>query len=195
MARLRALLPVLLLISGCKELTHRDRVVVLQPLGAFSGKDVTRVQQELRQQFGTVLVRKPLPLPSAAYYEPRGRYRADSLLRTLADSGSADTVIVGLLNEDISTTKGGHADWGVMGLGYRPGNACVASTFRVNASKRSAQFYKVVIHELGHTQGLPHCPEKTCFMRDADGGNPLEDEHRFCESCSRFLKSKGWKLD
>lgn len=144
--------------------------------------------------FATVVLRPAIPLPERAYYAPRNRYRADSLLRILATRGSSDSVIVGLLNEDISTTKGDHADWGIMGLGYRPGNACVASSFRVRKAGSGEQFYKVVIHELGHTQGLPHCKTKTCFMRDAEGGNPLDEERGFCVDCGGFLKSKGWKL-
>lgn len=135
-----------------------------------------------------------MPLPDAAFYAPRNRYRADSILRMLGAGGHSDTVIVGLLSEDISTTKGAHADWGIMGLGYRPGPACVVSSFRLRKSRKADQFYKVVIHELGHTQGLPHCPDKTCFMRDAEGGNPLDDEHHFCTACAAFLRLKGWKL-
>lgn len=60
-------------------------------------------------------------------------------------------------------------DFGVMGLGYRPGKACVASSFRLNKENLDEQFYKIAIHELGHTQGLSHCPEKMCFMRSAEG--------------------------
>jgi archaemetzincin len=56
------------------------------------------------------------------------------------------------------------------------------------------QFYKVAIHELGHTQGLPHCENKTCYMRDAEGGNPLEEEVDFCKTCKMFLKNRGWVL-
>ena len=86
------------------------------------------------------------------------------------------------------------ADFGVMGLGYRPGNACVASTFRLNAENKSEQFYKVAIHELGHTQGLKHCPDKTCFMRDAEGKNPTNEEKDFCQNCKKVLRSKHWKI-
>jgi archaemetzincin len=82
-----------------------------------------------------------------------------------------------------------------MGLGFCPGNVCVASTFRLSKKNLKEQFYKVAIHELGHTQGLPHCEDKSCFMRDAEGGNPLNEEHGFCEVCKLFLKSKGWELN
>ena len=81
-----------------------------------------------------------------------------------------------------------------MGLGYTPGQACVVSTYRLAASGRDSQLYKVAVHELGHTQGLQHCKDTTCFMRDAEGGNHLDAEKGFCPDCKRFLRNKGWRL-
>jgi archaemetzincin len=95
---------------------------------------------------------------------------------------------------DISTTKNGIKDWGIMGLGYRPGKSCVVSDFRMAVKNRNQQFYKVVLHELGHTEGLPHCKTKTCLMRDAEGGNHLDEEKDFCKNCKDFLLNKGWQL-
>lgn len=73
-----------------------------------------------------------------------------------------------------------------MGLGYCPGKACVASSFRLSPQKRQQQFFKVAIHELGHTQGLAHCAIKTCLMRDAEGGNHLDEETDFCQKCKAY---------
>ena len=92
----------------------------------------------------------------------------------------------------ISTTKNEIKDFGVMGLGFRPGNACVASSFRLSKQNKLDQLFKVAIHELGHTQGLPHCEVKTCFMRDAEGKNQTNDEKEFCSSCKIKLEKKGW---
>jgi archaemetzincin len=82
-------------------------------------------------------------------------------------------------------------DYGVMGLGFMPGKACVASNFRLRNKKN---FFKVVIHELGHTTGLPHCPDKTCYMRDAEGGDHTSLENGFCGKCKKQLVEGGWKL-
>ena len=100
-------------------------------------------------------------------------------------------IYLGITSYDISSTKNGKPDFGIMGLGFRPGKACVASDFRL---KDKSNFFKVVIHELGHTAGLHHCPEKTCFMRDAEGHNPTDEETGFCPSCKKSLLAKGWKL-
>lgn len=170
------------------------KTIVIQPLGDFDPRLSQIILKQVREINAKTYLYKPVALPQSAYYPARDRYRADSIIRILRHRSGNDTVWIALTHKDISTTKGNIADWGVMGLGFRPGNACVASTFRLNKSKVKGQFFKVAIHELGHTQGLQHCPEKTCYMRDAEGGNPTDEETGFCPSCTAFLKQKGWQL-
>jgi archaemetzincin len=180
---------------SCREgLSQADRAVIIQPFSDFPKDQARIVYEQIRQVCPKAVLRPPLALPNSAFYASRGRYRADSLIRFLKKGGTADSVVIGLTTKDISTTKDAVADWGVMGLAYRPGNACVVSSFRLSRQRVAAQFFKVAIHELGHTQGLPHCPEKTCFMRSAEGGNPTDKETGFCSRCAKFLKRKGWRL-
>lgn len=134
-------------------------------------------------------------MPGYAYYKPRARYKADSILKFLSKRTPKDQVTIGITKSDISTSKGKNPDWGVMGLGQCPGRSCVASTFRLNMAKGHDQLFKVSIHELGHTMGLPHCPILSCYMRNADGGNPLDEETGFCKKCGDFLRSCGWRLN
>ena len=182
----------LITVTCGKKPPRGDKVILLQPLGGFSSVRAQLVFKEIKNVNPNTFLRKSLPLPSAAYYPSRDRYRADSLIRYLSRLGSTDTILVGLTDKDISTTKGQIRDWGVMGLGYCPGNACVISTYRLSKADLDSQFYKVVMHELGHTLGLPHCKDTTCFMRDAEGGNHLNNEKGFCPACRRFLLSRGW---
>lgn len=184
----------LALLSCRGHFTHSNRVIVIQPLGDFPSAQADMVYRQLKKINPHILVRAAIPLPAATYYPPRDRYRADSLIKYLSRFGNADTVIIGLTGRDISATKGDIKDWGVMGYGYNPGNACIVSSFRLSKTNQQEQFYKVAIHELGHTQGLPHCEANTCFMRDAEGGNPLNEEKDFCTACKSFLKNKGWQL-
>lgn len=179
--------------SGC-DYYARNKVIVIQPLGSFPSGLTQHVYKQLKKINPTTIIRQPIALPAEAYYAQRKRYRADSLIRYLGRHIGSDTIVIGITDKDISTTKGAVADWGVMGLGYCPGRSCVVSTYRLSQKDLPTQFYKVAIHELGHTQGLPHCAEKTCFMRDAEGGNPLNEEYRFCASCKTYLTRRGWKL-
>ena len=148
----------------------------MQPFSGISAEEAGLVVAELKKIYPHIVLKNTMPLPAFAFYTPRKRYRADSLIHYLDELTAEKHITLGLTNMDISTTKNGIADWGVMGLGYCPGKACIASTYRLSENKRKQQFFKVAIHELGHTEGLAHCPEKTCFMRDAKGGNPINEE-------------------
>lgn len=145
----------------------------------------------IKKYVPNAILERAEPMPKMAYYKPRDRYRADSIIHWLNRRAGKDEVIIGITAQDISATKDSHEDWGVMGLGYCPGKACVVSSYRV---RNKNNFYKVIIHEMGHNMGLPHCNVKLCFMRDAEGHDTTDEETDFCEKCKGVLKSKGWKV-
>lgn len=171
-----------------------EKTIIIQPFKDITPKQLIEISANIRKIYPKIKILEPIDFPKNAFYQPRNRYRADSIIKYLRTKTPENCVTLALTNKDISVTKGKVADFGVMGLGYRPGNACVASTFRLNAENKSEQFYKVAIHELGHTQGLKHCPDKTCFMRDAEGKNPTNEEKDFCQNCKKVLRSKHWKI-
>ena len=168
--------------------------ILIQPFEDVKPKQLTEISENIRKIYPKIKILKPIKFPQNTYYEPRNRYRADSIIKYLRTKTPNNCVTLALTNKDISVTKGKVADFGVMGLGYRPGNACVASSFRLNPKNKNEQFYKIAIHELGNTQGLKHCPDKTCFMRDAEGKNPTNEEKDFCQNCKKVLRSKHWKI-
>ena len=168
--------------------------ILIQPFEDVKPKQLTEISENIRKIYPKIKILKPIKFPQNTYYEPRNRYRADSIIKYLRTKTPNNCVTLALTNKDISVTKGKVADFGVMGLGYRPGKACVASSFRLNPKNKNEQFYKIAIHELGHTQGLKHCPDKTCFMRDAEGKNPTNEEKDFCQNCKKVLRSKHWKI-
>jgi len=181
---------------GCsgKKKHVTSRVIVIQPFSDINPLLTDSIFRQIKQIGYNVYVRPAMALPTNAFYSARGRYRADSLIRLLRQLPTSDTVVIGLTEKDISTTKGQIQDWGVMGLGYCPGTACVVSTYRLSKKNLFQQFHKVALHELGHTQGLEHCADKTCFMRDAEGDNPLNEEKGFCSTCKTFLTKHGWTI-
>lgn len=170
-------------------------ILQLQPFKDIKIDEVKNIAKQIETIYPNVEILSAIDFPENSYYQPRNRYRADSIIKFLISQTKDNFIKVGLTTKDISATKGSVEDFGIMGLGYRPGKACVASSFRLNPSKRKEQFYKIIIHEIGHTQGLKHCPEKTCFMRDAEGGNPTDEETDFCDNCKDFLKNKHWKFN
>jgi archaemetzincin len=158
-------------------------------------EDVTYIQAALSAFYRLEVTKLPLhPLPKEAYYAPRARYRAEKLLDFLEAHTPQDShVIVGLTNVDISTTKGSHEDWGILGLASVGGGECVVSRFR---AKRGAtddlhtrvRLAKTVVHEVGHTLGLLHCPNYGCLMEDGKGTVTTTDhEVDLCDTCRTQL--------
>jgi archaemetzincin len=175
-----------------KEKQQSSIVIDVQPFSDMLTAETQYVFNEIKKVYPDVTLKNPIPLPQSAFYSLRNRYRADSLIQLLNTSTPNEHVTIGLTSKDISTTKDSVADWGVMGLGFCPGKACIASTFRLSKTEKLMQLFKVAIHELGHTQGLPHCEVKFCFMRDAEGRNPTNEEKDFCIDCKKYLIKKGW---
>jgi archaemetzincin len=169
-------------------------IIDLQPFDDLPKDYLNYVHSELKKLYSDIEIKRSIPLPKKAWYAPRKRYRADSLIRYLSSITPEGHLTIGLTTKDISTTNGSIKDWGIMGLGYCPGRSCVASSFRLNKAKRLEQLFKVSIHELGHTQGIPHCPIKTCYMQDAEGKNNTDSEIEFCAKCKAVLTKAGWAL-
>jgi archaemetzincin len=148
-----------------------------------------------------VIVLPEIEAPKSAFIQVKSsRYRADSLIKFQKSLLKKHQVthILGLCNFDISTTKPKepftkYHDWGIMGLAYCPGNSCIVSTFRLQNKNKNIfwdRYKKVVIHEMGHNFGLPHCPDKKCVMTDAVESVKTIDHAamKICKICKKKIK-------
>ncbi|HEX3597392.1 MAG TPA: hypothetical protein VHU80_19930 [Polyangiaceae bacterium] len=173
--------------------------IEIRPLGSAPGEADVRAVVAAIEAFFTVpvSVREPLPLPRAAYYPARGRYRAERLLEFLAAQRQGSRVVLGLATVDISTTKGHYEDWGILGLATLDARSAVLSSFRCRRGARDAahareRFAKTAVHELGHSFGLPHCPTPGCLMHDGEGSVLTSDrEADFCAATRARLAAAG----
>lgn len=168
--------------------------VALMPYKGFDTTLLNDVLKEVEVFYKCNAVILPvINLPQNAFYTPRQRYKADSLLffqKQLAKDGIRS--VVGFTAKDISTST---PDWGIFGLGYCPGNACVVSTYRlqkvsVTTVQLKERLIKIVLHELGHNLGLPHCTsDKECLLTDAGGTIKQVDRERkwLCSNCTQIL--------
>ncbi|WP_417940033.1 Zn-dependent protease [Flavobacterium sp. RS13.1] len=128
-----------------KQFRTDQKVIVIQPLGNFKLNQAVTVFKQIKTINSNVLLRQNISFPENSFYKPRNRYRADSIIKNLKNNIGTDSVIVALSHADIRTTKNGIKDWGVMGLGYKPGKACVISDFILSRKNKNEQFYKLVL--------------------------------------------------
>ncbi len=175
------------------------RSVVVQPLGPGSAPPAALVGDSLAALYDVDLhVAKVEPLPAAAFYPARGRYRAEKLLEHLTALHESAFRVLGVTATDISTTKGNVFDWGILGLASIDGRACVLSSFRCRRSARDSRHAaerlgKTAVHELGHTFGLEHCPTRGCLMHDGEGTVLTTDAERdLCSACRGKLAARGF---
>ncbi|WP_300672766.1 matrixin family metalloprotease [Soonwooa sp.] len=191
---------ILLIFISCqkeKEISKpakKEVVILVQALGEVPSSDVDFVTEKIKNYYPNVKILEKIKLPKEAYYKERNRYRADSLIKYLSERTADNFVTLGLTNKDISATKGKITDFGIFGLAYRPGKSAIASSFRTKKESRQEEFFKVAIHELGHTQGLKHCPNPNCLMKSAEGKSFGKEVVDFCDKCKSFLKTKDWKF-
>lgn len=175
------------------DIPKTTRVIKILPLGKTRNGQIIMVEAQLKKVFPEVAVLPARQMPRHARSSYRPRWRADSLLVWLSKQVPDNEVWIAVTMEDISHTKGKNQDYGIMGLGHRPGKACIVSDARLK-THREEGFPKIVLHELGHTTGLDHCPDKSCTMQDAEGKNVTPQMKGFCKSCLETLQSKGWQL-
>ena len=172
--------------------------ILIQLYGDFSEVRAQAVAKELENSLATYVkdlsVTECIVLPVKTLTQDlmndaKTRYRAGKILDQQASiKRQKNDVIIGLTDCDISTTAHGYEDWGILGLSETGKSNCVISTFRV---KDKSQFWKVVLHEFGHSYlGLPHCPnnDPQCFMVDCNGKPELAKEKYLCDSCSKSIR-------
>lgn len=191
---------------SCHEANTRT-IIALQPIGNTPKNTLNILKHNIEHQYkSTVIILPTITLPdNFINYEKGKRYAASSVIKHLKEV-MPDTVqyIVGITNEDIYTTKqdkwgnikkpeSTYKIWGIMGLGYKPGKSCIISTARLysnNEYQYVERIIKITLHEIGHNQGLDHCPDKNCLMTDAVERISTVDNAQklLCDKCYNTIK-------
>lgn len=197
---------LIITILFCFSCSSKQKQIGIQPYGEIDKKTINSISQVLKKIYKIdVIILKNKALPKSAFVNIKSpRYRADSLLKDLLKI-RPDTIdfILGITSKDISTTKRStdgkikkpeskYKDWGVFGLGYKPGKSCVISTSRLKKTESKiyeSRVQKISIHEIGHNFGLDHCKIDKCVMQDAVETIKTIDSANFelCEKCSQRI--------
>lgn len=171
-------------------------VICVYTLGEVREGLLEAMMDSLRVHYPKSTMAGNLRLPDEALTTKRNdhkRYRADLLNKELCRYKTDSTIVIGLTQVDIGLDNfRGRAHSGIMGLACGIGTGvAVFSSYRPHGN---GQMFSVMLHEIGHTQGLRHCPDTKCLMQNAKGGNPFSKTNVFCDKCKNYMESKHWSL-
>lgn len=173
---------------------ENKKVVYIQPLGNVNQKYILESKKSIEDFYNYDCIIKPkIELTPDLLSPSKKRYDA---LKILYKFKSSENILI-ITEKDITAKKGQNSEWGVLGLGFRPGTVCVVSTFRMkrnsNETKILDRIRKVSIHEVGHNLGLDHCKNDIhCLMNDANGTISQVDREKIwiCKKCENQIKNK-----
>jgi archaemetzincin len=167
----------------------------LVPIGSIPHTALDWIESAVAEWFPLPVLRLPLiRIPDAAFDPKRKQYQSVEIMKLLAQSVPRNASrILGVVNVDLAipmlTFLFGQAQFdGPVGL--------------ISLCRLHQEFYglppqeallrertvKEVLHELGHTFGLVHCPERTCAMSLATHIELVDAKaERFCDRCGLHL--------
>jgi archaemetzincin len=171
---------------------NAQKVINIQPLGDVSPDVINVITSSVKKFYGYKCVVNPkVDFTKDILADSKTRYEAS---RILSKFNSKQNLLI-ITEKDIACKNGNIPEWGIFGLGYRPGVTCVVSTFRIKRKVSQDVFndrlIKICLHEIGHNLGLDHCKsgDHRCMMNDANGTIKEVDEEQifFCKNCWRLI--------
>jgi archaemetzincin len=191
MKKIIILLVIFLLATSF--VTTKPKTIYIQPLGNVNQKYINYIKKSVENFYGYSCIIKPkLSLTNDILAGSKTRYEAGKILKKY---NSKENVLL-ITEKDIAHRKSSKfPEYGIFGLGYRPGTTSVVSTFRLKKKVTKAKFLerlkKVTLHEIGHNLGLEHCTnDKNCMMTSASGTVKQVDIEKiwFCSKCWSLIK-------
>ena len=176
-----------------------ETVVYLVPIGEVDEDILTSLCQALEREFGKPCEVAPaLPYPSYAYNERRQQYLSSSILHRMRGLALPRAHrLLGVVDLDLYVPELNF----VFGQASLRGKEAVIALPRLRQSLYGLpddpglfqqRVVKEAVHELGHTYGLGHCPDRLCVMHFSNSLHDTDIKGRsFCSNCQVGLASQG----
>jgi len=189
------LLLLLIAVHGNATCYDERKVIYIQPLGNVEKPDIDLVKGSVENFYHyKCIIKPPVNFTNDILANSKTRYEAN---RILSKYNTSENLLI-LTEKDIACANPERhsVEWGIFGLGYRPGTTCVISTFRLkrhaSAQLFNSRLTKVCLHEIGHNLGLNHCTsgDKRCLMNDANGTIKEVDQEQIflCGKCKKAIE-------
>ena len=170
--------------------------IYLISIGTVESRMLSSIGDALQKIFNSmVTVGKTIPIPPTVYDRRRRQYHSTTLLKLIESyKPRGYRRILGVIDEDLYVPQ----------LNFVFGEANIISgTALISLTRLRQEFYglppdrdlfllralKEAIHEIGHTYGLGHCPDKKCIMHFS---NSLQDTDvkgpDFCNRCRKRIQ-------
>jgi archaemetzincin len=187
---------ILLTSTSYVGLTSKTKEISIVVIGDFPKNDVVFVQNNLKKFYNCkVNILPRIDVPVECKIKGLSKYSSVKIVKLLNTKfNNTNGKVVALTQLDICTNRRLNGktfkNWGVIGLSLLGTKSCVVSNKRMRTNYYG-KLEKVVIHEIGHTLGVPHCNHnKKCVMNDAKGkGSTIDNESIWmCDNCRKKIK-------
>jgi archaemetzincin len=173
--------------------------IYLIPIGTIDTEILRVIANALHKEFHIrTTIGGKIAIPDNSYNRTRRQYHSTIILGELESSKpNKYTLVLGIIDKDLFVPSLNFV-FGEANISY--GIAIISLVrlrqefYGLSANKRlfHMRAIKEAIHEIGHTYGLAHCPNRRCIMhfsnnlRDTDIKGP-----GFCTNCrAKFTKTK-----
>jgi len=165
--------------------------ITLISYGYFEKDILEKTAEAVIQEFQCSVSIREGHLDLSEFYDPtRRQYNGNALLKVIDSLSIPDSIkTLGLFNVDLFIPILTF----IFGQAFLGGSSGIASIYRLSNKRYGIiggdrflyeRCTKEVIHELGHTFGLIHCPNPTCVMRSSTYVEDIDQKNQnLCTIC------------
>lgn len=166
--------------------------ILVQQIGKVENDVLLMLEESLEEIFGIKchVLKDILKIPEESYNPSRNQYYSTGILSFMMNIIKRESnPIVGVTEVDLYVPGLNF----VFGEAECPGNFAIISLHMLKSPDKELFFkraLKEVVHELGHTFGIPHCQNHLCVMHFSNSIVETDIKNaEFCRNCLNKLKA------